>query len=328
MGNVLYLVVPCYNEEEVLHSTAQLLGEKMIALAAAGKIADSGRVVFIDDGSRDSTWSIIEQLVVQNKLFAGVKLSRNRGHQNALLAGLMAVKDEADMVVSIDADLQDDIGAIDRMVDEYLNGCDIVYGVRGNRESDSFFKRATAQGYYKLLSSLGCDIIYNHADYRLMSSRALDALAEYKEQRLFIRGLVPKIGYKSSVVEYTRGAREAGESKYPLKRMLTLAMDGLMSLSLRPLRIITAAGMLMLIIAAALLVYSIVALIMGKSVMDWKLITFSIWAVGGFITLSLGIVGEYVGRTLIETKQRPRYNIEKTIGLGQSPTLEMRGVDG
>ena len=321
MSDVLYLVVPCYNEEDVLHSTAQRLRDKMAALSASGKISGDGRVVFVDDGSRDGTWGIIEQLIAQDKLFAGVKLSRNKGHQNALLAGLMAVKDEADMAISIDADLQDDISAIDSMVDEYLNGSDIVYGVRGNRENDSFFKRASAQGYYKLLRSLGCDITYNHADYRLMSSRAIEALAGYREQRLFIRGLVPMLGYKSSVVEYTRGTREAGESKYPLKRMLTLAIDGLMSLSLRPLRIITAAGSVMLLIAAALLVYSVVMLFMGESILDWELVVFSIWAVGGFITLSLGIVGEYVGRTFIEAKRRPRYNIEKTVGLGQDGNL-------
>jgi len=315
LENTLYIVVPCYNEQEVLHETAKRLGEKMAALETAGKISDAGRIVFVDDGSRDSTWSIIEQLCAGDKLFAGVKLSRNRGHQNALLAGLMAVRDEADMVISIDADMQDDINAIDRMVDEYHNGCDIVYGVRENRESDSFFKRVSAEGYYKLLRALGCDIMFNHADYRLMSSRALASLAEYGEQRLFLRGLVPMLGYKTAVVRYVRGVREAGESKYPLKRMLTLAIDGLTSLSLRPLRIVTMAGVVMLIAAAALFVYMVVLLIMGRAILDWKIITFSVWAVGGIITLSLGIVGEYVGRTYNEAKHRPRFNIEKTMGL-------------
>ena len=315
MGSTLFLVVPCYNEEEVLNTTAMKLEEKMKALIGAGNISDSGKVVFVDDGSRDGTWAAIEKLCARDKLFAGVKLSRNSGHQSALLAGLMAVKDEADMVISIDADLQDDINAIDKMVEEYNKGCDVVYGVRDSRKNDGFFKRSSAQGYYKLLRSLGCDIVFNHADYRLMSARAIETLSGYNEQRPFLRGLVPLLGYKASVVEYERGVREAGNSKYPLKRMLTLAMDGLMSLSMRPLRIITVVGSLMLIAAAAMLVYRIVLLCMGQAVLDWEIVTFSIWAVGGIITLSLGIVGEYVGRVYFETKRRPRYNIDKTTGL-------------
>ena len=313
--NTLYIVVPCYNEEEVLRETAKRLAEKTRALGVAGKIADDSKIVFVDDGSRDGTWGIIEQLCDLDRVYAGIKLSRNRGHQNALLAGLMSVRDNADMVISIDADLQDDIDAIDKMVDEYSSGSDVVFGVRGNRDSDSFFKRVTAQGYYKMLQSLGCDVVYNHADYRLMSSRALEALSEYGEQRPFLRGLAPMLGYKMSVVQYTRGAREAGESKYPLKRMLTLAIDGLLSLSLRPLRIVLAAGVLMLAMAAALLVFLIVALCLGRSILDWKIVTFSVWAVGGIITLSIGIVGEYVGRTFFETKRRPRYSIEKELGV-------------
>ena len=315
--NTLYIVVPCYNEEEVLRETAKRLADKLKTLAGAGKIADNSKIVFVDDGSRDGTWAIIEQLFEQDRVFAGVKLSRNRGHQNALLAGLMAVKGEADIVISIDADLQDDIDAIDRMVDEYSVGCHIVYGVRGNRESDSFFKRATAQGYYRLLRSFGCDIVFNHADYRLISSRALEALSEYGEQRLFLRGIVPMLGYKTSVVQYKRSPREAGESKYPLKRMLTLAIDGLLSLSLRPLRMVALAGALMLVIAAALLVYSIVSICMGQPFFDWNIVLFSIWAVGGVMTLSIGIVGEYAGRTYFETKRRPRYNIEKELGINK-----------
>ena len=318
MGDTLYIVVPCYNEEEVLPTAAQRLGEKIEALAASGIVSGESKVVFVDDGSRDGTWGIIEQLAAQGCLFAGVKLSRNRGHQNALHAGLMAVRDEADMVISIDADLQDDIDAIDKMVAEYHKGCDIVYGVRGNREKDGFFKRASAQGYYKLLRSLGCDTMYNHADYRLMSARALDALSEYNEQRLFLRGLVPMLGYKTSVVHYARGVREAGESKYPLKRMLTLALDGLLGLSLRPLRLVTVVGAIMLVLAAAMFVYLVVALCIGKSILDWKIVTFSVWAVGGIITLSLGIVGEYVGRAFQEAKRRPLYNIEKKLGIGRN----------
>jgi glycosyltransferase involved in cell wall biosynthesis len=313
--NTLYIVVPCFNEEVVLLNTANVLGEKITALASGGKISGNSKIVFVDDGSRDGTWGMIEELSAGESLFAGIKLSRNQGHQNALLAGLLSVRNEADLVISIDADLQDDIGAIDRMVDEFLGGCDIVYGVRQCREKDSFFKRATAEGYYKLLRKYGCDIVFNHADYRLMSSRALEALSEYCEQRLFIRGLVPLLGYKTAVVYYDRGVREAGESKYPLMRMLSLAFDGLFSLSLRPLRVVMALGALMLVVAAALLVYSVIALFMGRSVFDWKIVTFSIWLVGGAATFSLGIVGEYVGRTYIEVKRRPRFFVEKTIGL-------------
>ena len=313
--NILYIVVPCYNEEEVLRETAGRLAGKVKALCAAGKIANDSKIVFVDDGSRDGTWEIIEFLSAQDRVFAGVKLSRNRGHQNALLAGLMAVRGHADIAISIDADLQDDIDAIDEMVDKYLDGCDIVYGVRGNRDSDSFFKRATAQGYYRFLRSLGCDTVFNHADYRLMSSQALESLSEYGEQRLFLRGLVPMLGYKTSVVKYSRSPRLAGESKYPLKRMLRLAIDGILALSQRPLRLVLMAGALMLVPALALFIYLIIALCNGQPVTDWKIITFSIWTVGGVVTLSIGVVGEYVGRTYFETKGRPRYNIEKECGV-------------
>ena len=309
------MVVPCYNEEEVLHDTAKQLIEKITLLINKKKIAANSKIVFVDDGSRDGTWMHIEQLCAQETAYAGIKLSRNQGHQHALLAGLMTVRDKADFVISLDADLQDDIDAIDSMIDEYLGGCDIVYGVRNNREKDSFFKRFTAESYYKLLRRYGCDVVFNHADYRLMSSRALAALSEYGEQRLFLRGIIPLIGYKTAVVEYTRNIREAGKSKYNLKRMLSLAFDGLTSLSLRPLRLVIAAGALMIIIAAALLVYSIVMQSMGQSMLDWKIVTVSVWGVGGVITLSIGIVGEYVGRILIEVKRRPRYFVDRTAGL-------------
>ena len=314
LKSTLFLVVPCYNEEEVLRATAKRLGEKMKVLMAAGSISQDGRVVFVDDGSQDGTWGIIERLSAEDSLFAGIKLSRNRGHQHALLAGLMMVRRAADAVISIDADLQDDIDAIDKMIDEYHAGSDIVYGVRQNREKDSFFKRVTAEMYYKLLRKLGCDIVFNHADYRLMSSRALEALSEYEEQNLFLRGLVPMLGFRTANVPYDRGVREAGESKYPLKRMLSLALNGLTSLSLRPLRIVTAAGSVMIIFAFALLIYSLVTLFMGRTMLDWKIITVSIWGVGGIVTVSIGIVGEYVGRAYMETKHRPRYNIDKTTG--------------
>jgi len=312
--------VPCYNEEEVLGETAKRLREKMEALMARGDISDSSKAVFVDDGSRDDTWGIIERLSREDSLFAGIKLSRNRGHQRALLAGLMTVRAMADMVISIDAYLQDDIGAIDKMVDEYSRGCDIVYGVRQDRSKDSVFKRATAEWYYKALRAFGCDdIVFNHADYRLMSSRALDALSEYGEQNLFLRGLVPMLGFKTAAVYYSRGARKAGESKYPLKRMMSLALDGLTSLSLRPLRIVTVTGLIMLLLAAVLFVYSIVALFLGRTILNWKIITISVWGVGGIITFSLGIVGEYVGRAYMEAKRRPRYNIDRTAGLARLP---------
>ena len=298
-----------------MHATAELLTAKLQALTASGKISVESKVVFVDDGSRDSTWDIVEGMVEGGGPFAGVKLSRNRGHQCALLAGLMAVRGHADMVISIDADLQDDLDAIDKMVDDYLGGFDIVYGVRKSREADSFFKRATAEGYYKLLRRHGCDIVFNHADFRLMSSRALDALSEYGEQSLFLRGIVPQLGYRTSIVEYERKLRMAGESKYPLKRMLALACDGLFSFSLRPLRLVAAAGALMLFLGLALLVFSVVMLFFGESMLDWKIVTVSVWVVGGAVTLSLGVVGEYVGRTLVETKRRPRFFIDRTVGL-------------
>jgi glycosyltransferase involved in cell wall biosynthesis len=325
LKDTLFLVVPCYNEEEVLHETARRLGEKVKELAAEGKISEASRVLFVDDGSRDRTWDVICGLCGGDSLFAGLGLSRNCGHQYALFAGLMRVRNEADMVISIDADLQDDTDAIDSMVDEYLGGCDVVYGVRESRVKDSLFKRATAEGYYKLLRILGCDVVFNHADYRLLSARALAALSEYGEQSLFLRGLVPMLGYKTAVVKYERGARFAGESKYPLKKMLALAFDGVASLSLRPLRIVTAMGAIMLFAAAALFVYSVVALCLGQPVLDWKIITFSIWAVGGLVMLALGIVGEYVGRAYMETKRRPRYNIDRVAGapFGQVDTEDM-----
>lgn len=314
MNNTLYLVVPCYNEEEVLPETALQLGAKMKALIASGKISPASRILFVDDGSADRTWELICGLSTADNVYSGIGLSRNRGHQYALYAGLMTAGKNAGMVISIDADLQDDADAIDKMVEAYLSGFDIVYGVRKKREADSFFKRFTAEGYYKLLRRLGCDVVFNHADFRLMSARALDSLADYKEQRLFLRGLVPLIGYKTAIVEFDRAERFAGESKYPLKKMLALAFDGIMSLSLRPLRIVTAAGGIMAAAALAMLIGLIVQLCMGRTVFDWKIAVFSVWAVGGLVMLGLGIVGEYVGRAYLETKRRPRYVIDRKTG--------------
>ena len=313
--NILYIVVPCYNEEEVLPETASRLRKKAEALLAGGKISDKSRIVFVNDGSSDKTWEIITGLHGESELFCGINLSRNRGHQNALLAGLMAVRGAADMVISMDADLQDDIDAIDRMIDEYLGGCDVVYGVRAKRERDSFFKRFTAEGYYKLLKALGCDIVFNHADYRLLSAKALDALAEYGEGNLFLRGIIPMLGYKTSTVTYARGERFAGESKYPLKKMLSLAADGAFSLSLKPIRLVTGAGFILLLLAAVLFVFSVVRAFMGYSMLNWKIITISVWAVGGALLIALGLIGEYAGRAYMETKKRPRYTISERIGL-------------
>lgn len=313
--NTLYIVVPCYNEEEVLPETAARLKKKMNALLAGGKIAADSKVLLVNDGSADKTWDMIRELCAGDKLFAGISLSRNRGHQNALLAGLMTARGRADMVVSMDADLQDDIDAVDKMVDEFLKGADVVYGVRDNREKDTFFKRFTAEGYYKLLRLMGCQVVFNHADYRLLSARALDALAEYGERNMFIRGIIPMLGFNTATVPYERGRRFAGESKYPLKKMLALAFDGIYSLSLKPLRFITGLGAALLLMALALFIYGIVRLFMGHTILDWKIVTISVWGVGGLILASLGIVGEYVGRAYIELKQRPRYHIGETVGL-------------
>lgn len=313
MKNTLYVVIPCYNEEEVLSETSARMKEKLQTLINAGKIAERSRIVFVNDGSKDKTWKIIQSLHESDHIFSGINLSRNRGHQNALLAGLMTVKEKADLVISMDADLQDDLNAVDEMVDKYIEGNDIVYGVRNNRQKDTFFKRFTAESYYKLLKMMGCDIIFNHADYRLMSKRALDALALFREQNPFLRGIVPMLGFKTAVVEYERGERFAGESKYPLKKMFALASDGVVSLSIKPIRMITALGILMMFFAAILFVFSMVRLFMGYSILNWKIITISIWGVGGIILLALGVVGEYVGKVYLETKGRPRYIVESFI---------------
>ncbi len=309
--NVLYIVVPCYNEEEVLPETARRLREKMRALIDGGSISPDSRVLLVNDGSRDRTWEMIRALHEEDMLFDGLCLSRNRGHQNAVLAGLMTARKFADAAISIDADLQDDVNAIDGMVEKWLDGCDIVYGVRSARTTDTAFKRATAEGYYKILNKLGGKVVYNHADYRLMSRRALDALSEYGEVNLFLRGIVPMLGYRTDTVEYERAERFAGESKYPLKKMIALAVDGITSLSVSPLRFVTAAGLGLLALSAALLVVFLVGLCMGYSMLNWKILLFAILFVGGLNMTGLGIVGEYVGKTYFETKHRPRYFISE-----------------
>lgn len=312
MGNaVLYLVIPCYNEQEVLRDTAQKLKVKMTSLIESGKISAESKVAFVNDGSKDSTWKIIEELHGEDKLFLGVKLSRNKGHQNALLGGLMTVKDDCDVTISLDADLQDDINAIDEMMDKYYDGCDIVYGVRDNRETDTAFKRMTAEGFYKVMRLMGAEIKFNHADYRLMSKRALEGLKEFKEVNLFLRGIVPMIGYKSSEVYYKRGERLAGESKYPLKKMIAFAVEGVTSLSIKPIRFITFLGVFIFAVSIIMLIYFLIRHFTGGTVAGWTSLVVSIWAMGGLQLLSIGVIGEYIGKVYLETKERPKYIIEK-----------------
>ena len=307
----LFLVIPCYNEQEVLPETAKRLREKMAQLCNSGKISTRSRVCFVDDGSKDDTWQIIEQLHREDPLFRGIKLSRNQGHQNALLAGLMTVKDECDAAISMDADLQDDINAIDQMVDAYLTGNDIVYGIRSDRKKDSSFKRGTAQLFYKLMRHMGADIVYNHADYRLMSRRALDGLSQFKEVNLFLRGIVPMVGYKSTQVYYSRGERFAGKTKYPFKKMLAFAFEGISSLSIRPVRMISTVGILMFLISIGILIYSLVQHLLGATVQGWTSLAVSMWAIGGLQLLAIGIIGEYIGKIYLESKQRPRFLVEE-----------------
>lgn len=311
MNNKLYLVIPCYNEEEVLPETAKRLKGKLSSLVQAGKIHPDSRIVFVNDGSRDKTWEIIQELHGEDIVFSGINLSRNRGHQNALLAGLMTVKDHADMVISMDADLQDDINAVDAMVDKYLDGFDIVYGVRSSRAKDTFFKKATAEGFYKLMNVMGANTVFNHADYRLMSRRALDGLAEFGEVNLFLRGVVPMIGYPCDIVYYERGERFAGKSKYPFGKMLSFAIEGITSLSTKPIRMITGLGFFIFIVSIGMLIYSIVRHFMGATIVGWTTLMVSVWAIGGLILLSLGVVGEYIGKIYLETKARPRFLIEQ-----------------
>lgn len=313
MEEILYIVVPCYNEEEVLPETSRRLKEKLEAMMAAGTISRESRVLFVNDGSKDKTWQIIEELHQNCSLFSGVDLSRNRGHQNALLAGLMTAKDRCHMAISMDADLQDDVDAVDAMVEQYYAGCDIVYGVRSSRKKDTFFKRFTAEGFYRLVNAMGAETVFNHADYRLMSRRALEGLAQFKEVNLFLRGIVPMIGYRTGTVEYERGQRFAGESKYPLKKMLSFAMEGITSLSVKPLHMITGLGFLVFLVSVAVLVYSIIRWTMGDTILGWASVICSVWAIGGLILLSLGVIGEYIGKTYLETKGRPRFLIREVL---------------
>ncbi len=306
----LYIAVPCYNEEEVLPDSSGKLCAKMQKMMSEGKITEDSRIVFIDDGSKDKTWEIISKLHSENEIFQGIKLSRNRGHQNALLCGLMTLKDKCDAVISIDADLQDDIEVFDEMVAKYEDGCDVVYGVRSKRETDTFFKRFTAEAYYKVLDKMGAKIIFNHADFRLMSARALESFSEFKEVNLFLRGLVPMVGYKSDIVTYERSERLLGESKYPLKKMLALAFEGITSLSTKPIKLISRTGIFIFIVSIAMLIYTIVRYFMGATEVGWASLAVSIWAIGGLQLLAIGVVGEYIGKIYLETKRRPRFIVE------------------
>lgn len=307
---VLYIVIPCYNEQEVLPVTSDMFLQKITDLIAKGKVSDKSRVVFVNDGSKDNTWTLIEALAAQNEYFEGICLSRNRGHQNALLAGLMTVKDKCDITISIDCDGQDDINAMDAMVDAYLDGCEIVYGVRSKRDTDTFFKRFTAEGFYKLMNWMGAQVVFNHADYRLMSSRVLNEFANFKEVNIFLRGMVPLVGFKSTSVYYERAERMAGESHYPLKKMLALAFDGITSLSVKPIRMITGFGALISGISFLFMIWAMIQAILGNTVIGWASTITIVCFMGGIQLLCLGVIGEYIGKIYMETKARPRYIIQ------------------
>ena len=310
---ILYVVVPCYNEEEVLRETTKRMKEKLTNLIKDKTISNKSKVMYVNDGSKDKTWDIIKEINNQETLFTGITLSRNRGHQNALLAGLMTAKDYADVVISMDADLQDDINAIDEMLKKYQEGNDIVYGVRSSRKKDSWFKKTTAEGFYKFMKLLGVDVVYNHADYRLTSKKVLEEFSNFKEVNLFLRGMFPLVGYKSDIVYYERNERFAGKSKYPLKKMLNFAWDGITSFSVKPLRMICGVGFVILLISIIIMIYSLIRKITGNTVDGWTFLSISIWFIGGIQMISIGIIGEYIGKMYNETKQRPRYIISENL---------------
>ena len=310
---VLYLVIPCYNEEEVLPETTKRLTEKMHGMVREEIVHPNSRILYVDDGSRDKTWALIEEYSAAIPYVDGAKLAHNRGHQNALLAGLMTAMPLCDCAISMDADLQDDTDAVDRFVEKYKDGCDVVYGVRNKRETDTFFKRTTAEGFYKFMKLLGVDVVFNHADYRLMSRRALEGLAEYKEVNLILRGIVPLIGFRSDYVYYDRAERFAGESKYPLKKMISFALDGISSFSVKPLKMISNFGILISALSVFGLLYALISHLCGVTVAGWTAIVCSIWLLGGLQMLCLGVVGGYIGKIYSEVKQRPRYLVEKHI---------------
>lgn len=314
---ILYIVVPCYNEQEVLPITAVLFLEKIKSLISSGKVSEDSRIMLVNDGSRDNTWEIIKRLSREDSHFVGVSLSRNRGHQNALLAGLIEAEPKCDITVSIDCDGQDDINAIDKMIDEYIGGADIVYGVRSSRKSDTWFKRTTAQGFYKFLNRMGVEVVYNHADYRLLSSRVIRELEGFKEVNIFLRGMVPLIGFKSTCVAYERHERIAGESHYPLKKMLALAFDGITSLSIKPIRFIASFGLLVAAVSFIFIIWSLISFFTGNAVAGWASTVSIICFFSGIQLLSLGIIGEYIGKIYLETKRRPRYIISERTDDGE-----------
>ncbi len=311
--HTIWLVIPCYNEQEVLPETSKQLKNIMHGLMEKGKISKKSRIAFVNDGSKDLTWNIISQLHEEDPVFTGINLAHNRGHQNALLAGLMTAKDYADAAVSLDADLQDDVGAVEQFIDKFIEGKDIVYGVRSTRATDTVFKRGTAHAFYKVMKFMGADTLEDHADYRLMSKRALEGLSQFKEVNLFLRGIVPMIGYETDVVYYERHERFAGESKYPFKKMIALAVDGITSCSVKPIRMITTLGMFVFSVSIIMLIYFLAVWVMGKVVAGWTSIVISLWGIGGLILLSLGIIGEYTGKIYMEVKERPRFIIEKVL---------------
>ena len=308
---ILYIVIPCYNEEKVLPITSGMFLEKINTLAAAGKISPESRVLFVNDGSKDNTWNIITELAAKDEHYIGISQSRNRGHQNTVLAGLMEAKDKCDITISIDCDGQDDINAMDEMVDAYREGCEVVYGVRSRRDTDTFFKPFTAEGFYHLMNFLGADIVFNHADYRLISSRVLQEFANFKEVNIFLRGMVPLVGFKSTSVYYERHERLAGESHYPLKKMLALAFDGITSLSVKPIRFITGLGLIFSVLSFIGVLWAIVASILGRTVVGWASTMCIVCFMGGIQLLCLGVIGEYIGKIYLETKARPRYIISE-----------------
>ena len=310
-GRVLYLVIPCYNEEEVLPETSKRLTAKLGAMIEMGLISQDSKIVFVNDGSKDHTWQLIRQYHEENPMIQGINLSRNKGHQSALLAGLMTVKEYCDMAISMDADLQDDVDAIEQFVEKYYEGCEVVYGVRSERKTDSFFKRASAQSFYKLMLHMGVEIVYNHADYRLMSRRALDEMEGFKEVNLFLRGIVPLIGFQSGVVTYERHERFAGESKYPLKKLLNFAFDGITSFSVKPIRMVTTLGIIIFAISILMLIYFLITWCIGWTVPGWTSIVVSVWAIGGLQLLAIGIIGEYIGKIYMETKARPKFIVQE-----------------
>lgn len=311
MAPIVYFVIPCYNEEEVLPETVKRLTEKFDSMRAAGLADEKSRMLLVDDGSKDRTWEIISRLHEENTYVEGVKLAHNRGHQNALLCGLMTAMHACDCAISLDADLQDDTDVLDQFVQKYTEGCDVVYGVRNKRETDTWFKRTTAEGFYKVMKVLGVDVVFNHADYRLMSKRALEGLSEYREVNLFLRGIVPLIGYRSDYVYYDRHERFAGESKYPLKKMISFALDGITSFSVKPLKLISNLGILISVLSLFGLLYALISYFAGWAVSGWTAIVCSIWLLGGLQMLCLGVVGGYIGKIYSEVKARPRYRVEE-----------------